>query len=69
MIRDDQQWEAALSVWRDALTDYKARLSVGRLDSEYYKAGRTARRALRRCFNLAAKQRRIWSPGECRTFY
>ena len=69
MTRADREWQEAISAWECALSDYKARLAAGRLDADYYKAGRAARRALRRCFTLAHEQRRIWSPGCAMTFY
>lgn len=69
MSRADHEWQEAISAWETALTIYKMRLAYGRIDDEYRKAGRQARKALRRCFNLAAEQRRIWSPGCCYTFY
>ena len=69
MTRADREWQEAVATWETALTDYKARLAAGRLDNDYCKAGRQARKALRRCFTLAHEQRRIWSPGCARTFY
>lgn len=69
MNRAESDWQTALSAWNDALAAYKAHLARGRIDSDYYAAGRRARRALKRCFRLAYQQRREWTPGECRTFY
>ena len=59
----------SLFAYRHALAQHLALLRTGKLDNEYYKSGRQARRALRRCFNLAARHRIIWTPGDCRTFY
>ena len=69
MTRADREWNEAVAAWEVALAIYKMRLSAGRIDDSYRRAGRQARKALRRCFALAHEQRRIWTPGECRTFY
>ena len=69
MTRADREWQEAVAAWEVALTLYKMRLAYGRIDSDYRKAGRQARKALKRCFYLAWEQRRIWSPGCARTFY
>lgn len=67
MIDDD--FQDAVLQYRQAMDAYLEQLQRGKLDSDYYRAGRAARRALRRCFRIAAAQRIVWTPGDCRTFY
>ena len=56
-------------LYRLALAEFLSQIERRRIDGEYRKAGRATRKALKRCFNLAAKHRLIWTPGDCRTFY
>jgi len=59
----------ALHEYRTALNHY---LDLQRtpLSNEYFRAGRQARRELRRCRQLAAAQRIVWDCGDgARTFY
>jgi len=59
----------AEAAYRESLARFKAQIERRRIDNEYRKAGRATRKALKRCFNLAAKHRLTWTPGDCRTFY
>jgi len=54
--------------YRRALNHY-LELQRAPLSSEFYKSGRQARRALRRCRQIAAAQRIVWDCGDARTFY
>lgn len=62
-------FEQAEREYRTALAHHLQLLRTGKLDNEFYKSGRRARRALRRCFRIAAAQQIVWTPGDCRTFY
>ena len=56
-------------LYRLALAEFKAQIERRRIDNEYRKAGRATRKALKRCFRLAARHGILWTPGDCRTFY
>lgn len=63
-------FEQAEREYRQALAHHLALLQRGKIDNAYRQSGRQARRALRRCFNLAARHRIVWTPGDgARTFY
>lgn len=68
MIDDD--FHEAVAQYRKAMDAYLEQLQRGKLDSDYYRAGRQCRRALRRVRQLAARQRIVWDTGDAaRTFY
>lgn len=60
----------SLFAYRQALAQHLELLRTGKLDNEFYKSGRRARKALRRARQIAAAQRIIWDCGDgARTFY
>lgn len=62
-------FQTAEQQYRVALAHHLELLQRKRIDNAYRQSGRAARRALRRCFRIAARHRIIWTPGDCRTFY
>lgn len=68
MIDDD--FHEAVAQYRQAMDAYLAQLQRGKLDNDYYRAGRRCRRALARVRMIAAQSRIVWDHGDgARTFY
>lgn len=65
----NDKFQTAEQEYRQALSQHLELLRAGKINNQYRKSGHAARKALRRCFNLAARYRIIWTPGDCRTFY
>lgn len=63
-------FEQAEREYRQALAHHLELLRRGKIDNEFYKSGRRARRALARVRMIAAQSRIVWDHGDgARTFY